>query len=87
MLSLQSQIKNLKQVLKNKNDRVRFNKEKDKEDLNDYLINEMFKEDIDDEPVTLQEALNFEISYINNKNNKISSIRESKFEKKTKIEL
>jgi hypothetical protein len=87
MLSLQSQIKNLKQVLKNKNDPVKFNKEKDKEDLNDYLINEMFKEDIDDEPITLQEALNFEISYINNKNNKISSIRESKFEKKTKIEL
>ncbi len=87
MLSLQNQIKNIKQILSNKNENVKFDKDKDKEQLNNYLMDQMFKDDEDDEPITLQKALDFEIQYINTKNNKNSSIRKSKSKKKSSTEL
>ncbi len=87
MLSLQNQIKNIKQILNNKNENVKFDKDKDKEQLNNYLMDQMFKDDEDDEPITLQKALDFEIQYINTKNNKNSSIRKSKSKKKSSTEL
>ena len=87
MLSLQTQLKNLKVILKNKNDYVKSTKEIDKEQLNNYLLAEIIKKDTNDNAITLEEALKFEIEYINNKNNKISSIRKLQTKKKTKIDL
>ena len=84
MLSLQNQIKNIRQILTNRNEPVKFSKEKDKEELNNYLMDQMFNNNGEDETITLQHALNFEIQYINNKNNKITNIRSTK---KTKTEL
>ncbi len=87
MLALQTQLKNLKLALRTKNENIKFDKNKDKERLYEFQLNEMFKDDIEDKPITLQEALDFEIDYINHKNNKINSIPESKTEKKTSTVL
>jgi len=84
MNTLQTQIKNFKEYI-NKNENVKFSKKKDKEELNNYLINEMFKEDVEDKPITLQDALNFEIDYNNKKNKTNTSIHKSPKNKSTEL--
>lgn len=53
-----------------------------KERLDNYLLKEAFRKDKGEDIITIEEALTFEIEYINHKNNKINSIQQQQVKKK-----